>query len=72
MRRLKTDRPAFYMSPVDAADYLSVSRKTLDRWRRAKLVSYVRIGRRVIRYRRPDLDKMMETHIIRVHLHEGE
>lgn len=72
MTRPKTDRPAFYLSPVDAAEYLSISRKTLDRWRRAKLVSCVRIGSRVIRYRRPDLDKMMETHMIRVQLQEGE
>lgn len=72
MTRANTDRPAFYMTPIEAAEYLSVSRKTLDRWRKAKLVSFAQIGGRVIRYRRPDLDAMMQAHMVRVQLQEGE
>ena len=70
MRRLKTDRPAFYMSPDAAAEYMGVSRKTIDRWRKSGLVSCVRIGGRLIRFRRLDLDAMMQAHLCRVSISE--
>ena len=69
--KAKSDRPAFYLSPDQSADYMGISRRTLDRWRKAGLISCVRIGRRLIRYRRPDLDDMMKGHMIRVALDDG-
>ena len=69
--KAKSERPAFYLSPDQAADYMNVSRSTLDRWRKSGLITCARIGRRMIRYRRPDLDAMMKDHMIRVDLDEG-
>lgn len=70
--KAKSDPPAFYLSPDQAADHMNVSRSTLDRWRKSGLVSCVRIGRRLVRYRRPDLDAIMKGHMIRVALDDGE
>lgn len=68
--RAKTDRPAFYLSPPQAAEYMNVSRRTLDRLRKSGLISCVRIGGRLIRFRRPDLDAMMNAHLSRVSISE--
>jgi len=70
MVRPKTDKSAFYLSPPAAAEYMGVSRRTLDRWRKSGLVSFVRIGGRLIRFRRLDLDAMMQAHMIRVTIEE--
>ena len=68
--KAKSDPPEFYLSPDQAAEHMNVSRSTLDRWRKAGLVSCVKIGG-LIRYRRPDLDAMMKDHMIRVALDDG-
>ncbi len=68
--KAKLDRPAFYLSPPLAAEYMNVSRATLDRWRKSGLISCVRIGGRLIRFRRPDLDALMNAHLCRVSISE--
>lgn len=67
----KTERTAFYLAPREAAEHLNVSRDTLDRLRKRGMLSCVRVGGRLIRYRRPDLDALMVRHLIRVDMEEG-
>ena len=64
--RVKSDKPSFYLAPNQAAEYMNVSRATLDRWRKLGLIACVRIGGRLIRFRRPDLDAMMQAHLCQV------
>lgn len=68
--RKKRDGLAFYFGPDQAADYLDISRRTLDRWRQVGLVSCVKVGGRLVRYRRRDLDEMMSKHLCRVNMIE--
>ena len=68
--KARPERPAFYLSPPQAAEYMGVSRRTLDRWSKSGLLSRVRIGGRLIRFRRPDLDAMMNAHLCRVSISE--
>lgn len=67
MRAKKAEGVPFYFDAVGAADYLGVCRRTVDRWQRLGLVSRVKIGR-VVRYRRRDLDAMMEGKMCRINL----
>ena len=68
--RRKSDQPPFYLNPTEAAEHLNVGASTLVRWRKKGLLSCVRVGGRLIRYRRPDLDALMARHLIRVELAE--
>jgi excisionase family DNA binding protein len=50
-----------YLSPPQAAAYLSLSPRILERWRAQGVdLPFMRLGRRV-RYRRADLDAWMES-----------
>ena len=52
---------SIWLSGVEAEAYLGVSRTTLHRYRRAgKLVGYRIGGNRLVRYRREDLDALVE------------
>lgn len=66
-RAKKAEGIPFYFNATGAADYLGVSRQTMDRWHKLGLVSRVQIGR-VVMYRRRDLDMMAEAHLCRVRL----
>ena len=72
MNRTTSPRLPFYLPPREAAEYLGVSRRSLDRWRKSGLISCIRMGKRLIRYRRMDLDAMMQAHLCRVRLSEDE
>lgn len=51
----------FYLSDVEAAEFISTSPQTLRNWRSAgKGPSYIKIGR-LVRYRLDDLIKFMES-----------
>ena len=66
-RAKKTEGVPFYFDAAGAADYLGISRQTVDRWHKRGLVPRVQIGR-VVMYRRRDLDMMAEAHLCRVRL----
>lgn len=66
MTRTRKRRPSgLYLDATAAADHLGVSLATLYRWRRKGVVPYVKVVGS-IRFRRTDLDQMMEDHIVRV------
>jgi len=44
----------------EAAAFLAVSRRTFERWKEAGLIPHIRMGR-VLRYRKADLIKAMES-----------
>ncbi|MCU0825880.1 MAG: helix-turn-helix domain-containing protein [Tabrizicola sp.] len=51
-----------YMSPEVAAKYLDSSPWTLSDWRfKGKGPKYIRVGQRMVRYRKEDLDAFMEA-----------
>ena len=50
--------PEPWLSPRDAANYLGVTVRTIRRYRAAGILPPNRIGRRVVRYRRADLDSL--------------
>jgi excisionase family DNA binding protein len=51
-----------WFSRAGAADYLDVSDKTIDRYRRSrKLPRYVLDGSSTFRFKRDDLDKLMKN-----------
>jgi excisionase family DNA binding protein len=44
-----------YLTKIQAADFLQISTRTLDKWMRQRRVPYIRIGK-TIRFRRSDLE----------------
>ena len=46
-----------------AADYLHVSPRTLIRWRNARMIPFLRLGR-LIRYRRSDLERALNRRVV--------
>ncbi len=46
-----------------AAEYLCVAPRTLEIWRSCKRnsIPYIKVGRRLVRYRRADLDRWLES-----------
>lgn len=61
----KQEKPSSpYLDVAQAADYLRVSKNYLDKLRvSGKGPAFVRLGRRKILYRKPDLDKWVEERI---------
>ena len=55
----------FYFRPGEAADYMGISRRSLDRLRQRGVLPCVKLGGRLIRYRRKDLDDLARNHLIR-------
>lgn len=48
------------MTPTEAANVLSVSRDTLRRWAREGRISRVYLSRRTLRYRRDEIEALIE------------
>lgn len=57
--------PSRYMRAPEAAAYLRVGRRTLSRWQCEGKVAFVRAGRKLILFRRADLDRAMDRLLIR-------
>lgn len=53
-----TPRP--WLTPDEAAEYLQITRRTLDRWRSDQLLTAYRFGPRAVRFKRADLDALAE------------
>ena len=54
-----------FLSESDAADYLGISKKTLQRWRfDHKGPAYAKLNNKLIRYRLTDLDEWMDQQLI--------
>ncbi len=49
---------AAYLTTADAAHYLAVGESTLRKWQRAGLITPVRVGPKLLRWRIADLDAM--------------
>lgn len=52
-----TPRP--WLTADEAADYLKITRRTLDRWRAAGILTGYRMGPRLVRFRCDDLDALL-------------
>lgn len=48
------------MTPVEAADTLAVSQDTLRRWAKEGRLTRVRLSRRAVRYRRSEIEALIE------------
>lgn len=60
-------KPPELLTATEAAEYLSLQKQTLDNWRctgRYPSLKFLRIGRRMVRYRRTDLDEFLAEHIV--------
>ena len=55
------DRPFTY---EEAADYLQVKPKTLRKWVSRKEIDYLKVGRRLVRFRRADLDAWLDKKLV--------
>ena len=54
-----------YLSETQAAKYLSMSKKSLQRWRfKRQGPPYAKLNGKTIRYRREDLDHWMKERIV--------
>ena len=54
-----------YLSETHAAEYLSLSKKSLQRWRfNRQGPPYVKLNMKTIRYRREDLDQWMQDRLV--------
>ena len=54
-----------FLSESEAADYLGISRKTLQRWRfDLKGPAYAKLNNKLIRYRLADLDEWMNQQLV--------
>jgi len=54
-----------YLRKTDAAVYLGISPRTLSNWMRMRIVAYVKPARRVLLFRKNDLDAAMERFRVR-------
>lgn len=52
------------LTKEEAADYLRISRATLDRLVKKRLVPHAKLGKRVI-FRKRDLDALLEKHLVK-------
>ena len=62
-----TDR---YLRPREAALYIGLSKKTLERYRKAGLLRTHKLNQRVVRYRASDLDRLFAGQSPKVISHE--
>ena len=54
-----------YLSETHAAEYLSLSKKSLQRWRfNRQGPPYVKLNMKTIRYQREDLDQWMKDRLV--------
>lgn len=49
-----------WLTADEAAEYLQVTRRTLDRYREAGLLAAYRVGPRAVRFRAADLDALAQ------------
>ena len=52
-----------YMTSAEVMEYLRIRRNTLLKWRRLGL-PFVKVGRKLV-YRREDIDRFMERHLVK-------
>lgn len=50
-----------YLRADEACAYCRVSRRTLSRWQKRGLITFARVGQRLILFKRSSLDKMLES-----------
>jgi excisionase family DNA binding protein len=50
-----------FLTRRQAARYLQVSERTLSDWQRRRLLPFVKVGARCVRFRRHDLDEAMRA-----------
>jgi len=56
------DLNAKYLRRPEAATYLSISLRQLDELKAVGEIPFVYLGRRLVRFKRQDLDEYMEKH----------
>ena len=57
--------PTAFLTKSEAAEYLGISKKTLQRWRfDYKGPTYVKLNGKLIRYHHADLDEWMNQQIV--------
>ena len=57
--------PTSFLTELEAADYLGISKKTLQRWRfDHKEPAYAKLNNKLIRYRLADLDEWMNQQLV--------
>ena len=57
--------PTSFLTELEAADYLGISKKTLQRWRfDHKGPAYAKLNNKLIRYRLADLDEWMNQQLV--------
>ena len=57
--------PTSFFTELEAADYLGISKKTLQRWRfDHKGPAYAKLNGKLIRYHQADLDEWMDQQTI--------
>ncbi len=54
-----------FLRPDQAAQLLSVSKRTLSAWQKARIVPYTKIGRKCVLFKRTDLDAAMTRFSVR-------
>lgn len=57
--------PTAYMRAREAAAYLRVGRRTLARWQAQGRIGFIRGGRKLVLFRKQDLDRAMEKMTIK-------
>ena len=59
------ENPDRLLTCVEAAKYLNISKSSMDRLRLDGYISYVKIGKRKIRYKESDLKELIEKFTFR-------
>lgn len=55
-----------YLITEDAAQIIGLSRRTLEKWRKlGKGPRYIKVGRKIVKYRREDLADFMDSFQVR-------
>jgi excisionase family DNA binding protein len=56
----KTEIVPAYLRTSEAARYLSVSARTIRDWQSRRMIPFMRMGRKVILFKRSDLDRALD------------
>lgn len=54
-----------YLRRSEAAEYLSVSERTISDWQRRRIIPFIKTGRRCVMFRKADLDAAMDRFEVR-------
>lgn len=64
-RGWESDAPGAYMRAGEAIRYLRIGRRTLSRWQAEGRVGFVRAGRKLVLFKKADLDRLMDRLTVR-------